>query len=656
MSVPVQKLAAPRPLEAKITLRVGEEGGRAVERSVTLPILPEGPVVGVRKNFGGDLAEGATATFDVVMAAPDGTRQARQGVAWNLYRVERRYQWFNSDGRWGFEPVKSTKRVADGRIDVSAAEPARIATPVEWGSYRLDVRVDGVESAQTSVSFTVGWGGDQTADVPDLLDMTLDKASYGLGEEIRARLSPRFAGKATLAVVSDKVHDLKVVDVAADGTTVTLPVKAEWGAGAYLVALAHRPLDAQAKRMPGRSLGLAWFEVDRSARTLKVEVAAPAQMRPRGEMRLPIKVAGLNPGEEARVTVAAVDVGILNLTRYKTPDPVEYFFGQKQLSTELRDLYGYLIDGMQGTRGAIRSGGDDAGGVQGIPPVQDPLARYSGVVKVGPDGTAEVAFDIPAFNGTVRVMAVAWSATRVGSASADVIVRDPVVVDRHAAALPVGRRPVALPHAGRERRGAGRRLHPRRRRPRAGGAAGRRLAQDLPARRRRQDAGDDPGDGGRTGACRRRREAHRPEHRGLAELPRRRPARHLLARAPHRAAARGRREPHRVERPLGRHPARHRRGVGLGIAARRARRAGAAAGARPLPLWLLRADRQPGAALALRQQARGDGGAGARYPARRAGARCDRARARAPGLRTAPSACGRSAATTCGSTPMSPIS
>ena len=113
--------------------------------------------IGVRKNFGGDLAEGATATFDVVLVAPDGTRQARQGVAWNLYKVERRYQWFNSDGRWGFEPVKSTRRVADGRIDVSAAEPARIATPVEWGSYRLDVRVDGVESAQTSVSFTVGW-------------------------------------------------------------------------------------------------------------------------------------------------------------------------------------------------------------------------------------------------------------------------------------------------------------------------------------------------------------------------------------------------------------------------------------------------------------------------------------------------------------------
>ncbi|HEX8665692.1 MAG TPA: alpha-2-macroglobulin [Beijerinckiaceae bacterium] len=428
MKVPVQKVAAPKPIEAKITLRVGEEGGRAVERSVTVPVLPEGPVVGVRKNFGGDLAEGATATFDVVMAAPDGTRQARAGVSWNLYKVERRYQWFNSDGRWGFEPVKSTKRVADGRVDLKADAPARIATPVEWGSYRLDVRVDGVETAQTSVSFTVGWSGDQTADVPDLLDMTLDKASYGAGDEIRARLSPRFAGKATLAVVSDKVHDMKVVDVAADGTTVTIPVKAEWGAGAYLVALAHRPLDAKAKRTPGRSLGLAWFEVDRAARALKVEVDAPAQIRPRGELRLPVRLAGLAPGEEARVTVAAVDVGILNLTRYKTPDPVDWFFGQKQLSTEVRDLYGYLIDGMQGTRGAIRSGGDGGGGIQGIPPTQEPLARYSGVVTVGPDGTATVTFDIPAFNGTVRVMAVAWSGARVGSASADVIVRDPVVV------------------------------------------------------------------------------------------------------------------------------------------------------------------------------------------------------------------------------------
>jgi len=84
---------------------------------------------------------------------------------------------------------------------------------------------------------------------------------------------------------------------------------------------------------------------------------------------------------------------------------------------------------MQGTRGQIRTGGDAAATTLGAaPPTQPPLALFSGVVNVKPDGTADVSFDIPAFAGTVRVMAVAWSKDKVGHASGDVIVRDPVVL------------------------------------------------------------------------------------------------------------------------------------------------------------------------------------------------------------------------------------
>ncbi|MBF9235027.1 alpha-2-macroglobulin [Microvirga alba] len=430
LQIPVQSVAAPRPTEARITLRVAEAGGRAVERSVTLPILPKGPVVAVRKNFSGQLGEGANATFDVVVSDPTGTRLASRNVSWSLYKIERRYQWYNSDGRWGYEPVKNTRRVADGRVDVVANAAARISAPVEWGTYRLDVSAPDLgETAQTSLSFTVGWSGDQTANTPDLLDMTLDKASYRAGETMQLRLNPRFDGKATLAVVSDRVHDIRVVDVTASGTNVSLPVRAEWGPGAYVVVLAHRPLDRAAKRMPGRSLGTAWFEIDRDARALAVSLNAPDKIRPRGTLKLPVKVDGLKVGEEARITVAAVDVGILNLTRYEAPNPMAYFFGQKRLSSEIRDLYGFLIDGMQGTRGAIRSGGDmEPKPLDGIPPTQEPLARFSGVVKVEADGTANIEFDIPAFNGTARVMAVAWTKDRVGNASADVIIRDPVVL------------------------------------------------------------------------------------------------------------------------------------------------------------------------------------------------------------------------------------
>ena len=78
--------------------------------------------------------------------------------------------------------------------------------------------------------------------------------------------------------------------------------------------------------------------------------------------------------------VAAVDVGILNLTNYKPPAPDDYYLGQRQLSAELRDLYGQLIDGMQGTRGQIRTGGDAGAELNGSPPTQAPLALYSGIV------------------------------------------------------------------------------------------------------------------------------------------------------------------------------------------------------------------------------------------------------------------------------------
>ncbi len=139
----------------------------------------------------------------------------------------------------------------------------------------------------------------------------------------------------------------------------------------------------------------------------------------------------MTSGEKAHVTVAAVDVGILNLTDYEAPAPDDYYFGQRRLGTEIRDLYGKLIDGMQGVRGTIRSGGDGAPGgmsMQGRPLNAEPVAFYSGIVEVGDDGKANVSFDIPAFDGTLRVMATAWSGDKLGHATKDVIVRDPMVV------------------------------------------------------------------------------------------------------------------------------------------------------------------------------------------------------------------------------------
>jgi len=423
---PIPDAAASRPLEAKILLRAGEPGGRAVERTLALPILPKGGLIGVKKNFT-TLSEGAAATFDVIAVGADGARVARKGVAWSLYRVSNEYQWYRSDGRWGFERVKSSKRVADGKIDLGVDAPAKISALVGLGQYRLDLASDNGADLPTSLSFESGWSGEASAQTPDLLDVSIDKANYKPGEGMRLRIASRFKGAATVAIVSDALRDLTTFELKEGDTVKAIPVSADWGAGAYVVALAHRPLDAAAHRMPGRAIGLAWFSIDADAHKIDVKLDSPAKARPRGPLTIPLEIKGLAAGEEARVTLAAVDVGILNLTHYEAPDPRAYFFGQRQLSAEIRDLYGLLIDGMQGARGSIRSGGDGGAELAGDRPTQEPLARFSGVVKVDPDGRAKVTFDLPAFNGTLRVTATAWTKTKVGSAGADVIIRDPVV-------------------------------------------------------------------------------------------------------------------------------------------------------------------------------------------------------------------------------------
>jgi len=220
----------------------------------------------------------------------------------------------------------------------------------------------------------------------------------------------------------------QTADVEQGVAQIKLPVGKDWGSGAYLVATLRRPLDAPSQHMPSRAIGVKWFSIDRAAKTLTVDLNAPALLRPNSTLQIPVKIEGLASGEEARVVVAVVDVGILNLTNYKPPSPEDYYLGQRALSADIRDLYGQLIDGMQGARGEIRSGGDAGAQLHGNPPAGPPVALYSDLVSVGKDGTAEIAFDVPDFAGTLRVMAVAWTKSKVGHATSDVTVRDPVVL------------------------------------------------------------------------------------------------------------------------------------------------------------------------------------------------------------------------------------
>ncbi len=416
--------------EAKVVVRVVEAGGRYVERGLDLPVLADGPRIGVKPGFDGGLGEGGPANFEIVAIDRSGARMAANDVLWTLSKVETRYQWYRSDNRWSFEPVTTSKRVANGEIAIEAGQSAMLSVPVEWGRYRLELVMNGPEPAATSTTFSAGWyASASSSQTPDVLEVGLDKEAYRVGDTAKLRLKPRFDGIALVQVMGDRLIESRVVEVAEGESDIDLTVTDDWGNGAYVTATLLRPMDLEAKRMPSRALGLQWLAVDPGERRHSVVLDAPDTMRPRTTMEVGVQITGQPAGKPAFLTIAAVDVGILNLTRFKTPDPDGWYFGQRRLGMEIRDYYGELIDRTVGDRGLVRSGGDGTGLSLAAPPPQEaPMALFSGVVETDADGKATVSFEVPDFNGTVRLMAVAWSENGVGHAEREVVVRDPVVV------------------------------------------------------------------------------------------------------------------------------------------------------------------------------------------------------------------------------------
>ena len=268
--------------------------------------------------------------------------------------------------------------------------------------------------------------------MPDKLEAVLDKPGYQPGDTAKLFIKAPFAGEAELAIASDRVLSLRALNLPAEGVTLDIPVDPSWGSGVYALVSAYRPADAPGpqQRGPGRAVGVAWLAIDASARTLAVALAAPDVARPRSPVEIPVKVTGLDPGDEAYVTVAAVDEAVLKLTEFASPAPEQYYFGKRRLAVELRDLYGRLIDARANAVGVLRSGGDSFAkrSVAGLPDKSSKVvALFSGIVRLDADGAARIPFDIPDFQGQLRLMAVAFSAHKVGSGTASMTVRDPVV-------------------------------------------------------------------------------------------------------------------------------------------------------------------------------------------------------------------------------------
>jgi len=416
------------PLRARVRISIHEPGGRTTDKQADIPIRTHDIAIGIRPDFdSGSVPENSRAGFEVIALDADGNRINRSGLTWSWVREDTSYQWFQTNGEWRYQPSTRDRLIASGNTAIGTGAPTRLEQTLPWGTYRLTVS-DPQSGAASSYRFYSGWAASASGDRPDRIPVAADKPSYAPGAVAHVRIKPDGNGKALVVIAGDRVFSSKLIDAPASGASVDIPVSADWGAGAYVLVTDYRSLSEVTGREPVRSIGVAWLGVDNGPRTLTVSIGGADKIRPRQSVTVPVTLKGLS-SETAFVTLAAVDEGILQLTDFKSPDPVTHYFGKRRLGVLMRDDYGRLIRADKAPVGVLEQGGDSFGG-RGLAVVpQKTVALFSGIVKVGAGGVANVPLDVPDFNGSLRLMAVAWSADKLGHADKSLIVRDAVVAD-----------------------------------------------------------------------------------------------------------------------------------------------------------------------------------------------------------------------------------
>jgi len=423
------------PLRAKVVASVAEPGGRTVRENFDIPVRLQAQYLGVKPKGDGWISAGQPAAFDLV-AVDANARRIASRVTWRLVEEDWSYDWYLESGQWKWRRTGRDIQVAgaQGTVDIPAAQPLTLTQAnLREGSYRLIVKNE-ASGAETTHRFGVGWGGGAgDADTPDMVAVVPPSAPVRAGSNVQIDIKPPYAGEAQIVVATDRVLSMRTERIPAGGKKISLRVDSAWGAGAYVLVTVMTPRDPAGRRdtpvVPRRAVGVSYVPVDTANRTLTVAVAENMGIvRPRTRVEVPLNITGAPRGEKVRVTLAAVDEGILQLTGYKTPDPKDYYFGRRALGVGIRDDYGRLLNPNLGAAARLRQGGDSLGG-EGLTVVPTKtVALWSGLVEIR-NGQAKIPLDIPDFNGQLRFMAVAWSETALGSDDQAVTVRDPVVAD-----------------------------------------------------------------------------------------------------------------------------------------------------------------------------------------------------------------------------------
>jgi uncharacterized repeat protein (TIGR01451 family) len=328
-----------------------------------------------------------------------------------------------------YESQRTDVTVADLTMNISGENTVYNFIPKSPGDYEVRLSAPGVNAYVVRSFYSYGGWGYNTNSSFEVnnegnIDIELDKAKYNVGETAKVLFKAPFNGKILVTLESDKVIEHFYVQTDKRTATASLQLKAEYLPNAYIAATLIKPHEETDLPLTVAH-GYAPVIVEEKSRKIGVQILAQKSVRSRSHQKVTVKAA-----PNSKVTLAAVDEGILQITGFKTPDPYEFFYQKRALGVNSFDLYPLLFPEIATPLSS--TGGDASAMAKRVNPIQNKrvklLTYWSGIAEANGSGEAKFEFDIPQFSGEVRLMAVSYKENSFGSGEEHMTVADPLVV------------------------------------------------------------------------------------------------------------------------------------------------------------------------------------------------------------------------------------
>ena len=420
------QVESPGGRSARVTLEaeVADVNRQRIANRTEVHVHPAALYAGIRQRSVEGFAEvGKPVSLEAVAVSPDGKRQRSEVKVTVLRRDWKFVRKKTAGDRWETlsEPVE--EQVATCSVKVEQVPGTCTFTPKAPGFHIAQAEVtDAQKRTQVSRSslYVVGegWVSWQRND-SDRIDLVTDKAVYDVGETAKVLVkSPFPSAEAVLTVEREGVSSARRVTLKGAATTLEVPVGEAGIPDVYVGVVLVRGRVPQADgpdagEDPGRPqvrVGYAKLKVERKSKRLAVEVTPErTQYRPREKVKVALRTADWKGAPvPAEVAVWAVDEGVLRLTGYEPPDPLDALQPERGLSVRIGEPLIHLVRRtVYADKGMTSGGGGGAEGGGGIRSQFRTTVLFAPSVVTGADGKAEVEFTLPDNLTTYRIMALA---------------------------------------------------------------------------------------------------------------------------------------------------------------------------------------------------------------------------------------------------------